>query len=91
MANTSEIRECVLCTKKLDLGSGIAVAVGDYRAWVCGDECKAEFDRIEAEQAEHAARLAQPGWLLRELPPNSDAFEDVMTDVERTERERDEE
>ena len=36
-------------------------------------------------------RLAQPGWLATELPPNSDAFDDVMTDVERTERERDEE
>ena len=79
------------CTKKLDSGSGIEVAVGSFKTWVCGDECKAEFDQASAVQVEHDERLAQPGWLATELPPNSEAFDDVMIHVERTERERDEE
>ena len=91
MVQPSEIRECVLCTKKLDPGIGIEVAVGAYNAWVCGDECKAEFDWVEVEQAEHAERLAQPGWLATQLPGNSEEFDEVMIHVERTERERDEE
>ena len=58
--------------------------------WVC-DECKPEYDRIMAEEVALRERTARPGWLATELPPNSDAFDDMMSDVERAERERDEE
>ena len=87
---TSENRQCVLCPKLRDPDSGILVEVAGGQAWVC-DEHRAEFDLIEAGKAADAERIAQSGWLATELPPNSDAFDDVMTDVERTEREREEE
>ena len=86
---TTENRQCVLCLKLLDPGSGIEVDAAGGKAWVC-DECKADFCRIRTEQLALEERMAQPGWLATELPPNSDAFDDVMTDVERTEREREE-
>ena len=60
------------------------------KAWVC-DECKADFYRIRIDQLALEERLAQPGWLATELPPNSDVVDEVMIYVERTERELDEE
>ena len=90
MVEPSETRQCVLCPKLRDPDSGIEVDVAGRKAWVC-DECKAEFYRIRIDQLALEERLAQPGWLGTELPPNSDAFDDVREDVKRTERERDEE
>ena len=90
MVKPSETRQCVLCPKLRDPDSGIEVDVVGRKAWVC-DECKAEFYRIRIDQLALEERLAQPGWLATELPPNSDVVDDVKIDDERTERERDEE
>ena len=88
MVEPTENRQCVLCPKLRDPDSGILVEVAGRQAWVC-DEDRAEFCRIRTDELTFNERIAQSGWLATELPPNSDAFDDVMTDVERTERERD--
>ena len=59
----------------------------------CREErCRANRERVAAEQAEMQARLAQPGSRMVELPPNSDAHNDLIDRVEGEEsKERDDE